>query len=102
MKEYEAGGKKFRFGGGKVLPSLKQVKFPAVLVNKKVCIKSHVVRSRIPMLWSRCSMARGGTILDLPNDKAKILGEWVNLNLTSVGHYALDILPRDQLTVEDC
>ena len=39
MKEYEAGGKKFRFGGGEVLPSLKQVKFPAVLVNKKLCGK---------------------------------------------------------------
>ena len=50
VKEYEARGKKFRFGGGEVLPSLKQVKFPAVLVNKKVFMKSHVVRSRIPIL----------------------------------------------------
>ena len=24
------------------------------------------------------------------------------MNLTSVGHYAFDILPRDQLSVEDC
>ena len=47
-------------------------------------------------------MDRAGTVLDLPNDKAKILGEWVNLNLISVGHYALDILPKGELSVEDC
>ena len=41
-------------------------------------------------------------MLDLPNDKAKILGEWVNFNSTSVGHYALDILPKGELSVEDC
>ena len=47
-------------------------------------------------------MARAGTVLDLRNDKAKILSEWVNLNLTSVRHYALDILPKGELLVEDC
>ena len=26
----------------------------------------------------------------------------MNLNLTSVGHYALDILPKGELSVEDC
>ena len=45
VKEYEAGGKKFRFGGGKVLSSLKQMKFLAVIANKRVFIKSHVVKS---------------------------------------------------------
>lgn len=47
-------------------------------------------------------MAKAGTVLDLPNDKAKILGEWVNLNLTSIGHYALDILSKGQMSVEEC
>ena len=40
-------------------------------------------------------MARAGTVLDLPKDKAKILGVWVDLDLTDVGHYALDIMPLD-------
>ena len=43
-------GKRFRFGGGEVLTSLKQVTFPAVLAGKCVMIKSHVVRSKIPLL----------------------------------------------------
>ena len=34
-----------------------------------------------------------------------ILGFWVNLNLTKVGHYALDMLPTDdkeRMTAEEC
>ena len=102
VKEYDSGGRKFRFGGGEVLTSIGLCKFLAMLAGKRVVFKSHVVRSCIPLLWSRPSMARAGTILDLPNDRANILGTWVNLNLTSVGHYALDILPRDLESVEDC
>ena len=86
MKEYGSGGKKFWFGGGEVLPSIKLVKFPAILAGRKVQIKSHVVESGIPLLWSRPSMAKVGTVLDLPADKAKIMGKLVDLNLTSVGH----------------
>ena len=40
-------------------------------------------------------------VLDLPNDKAEILGTWVDLNLTSVGHYAVDIMPRDNRAAEE-
>ena len=70
--EEDPGTKKFRFGGGEVLKSLKLVTFPANLVGKKVLFKSHVVSSNIPLLWSRPSMAKAGTILDLPQDKAQI------------------------------
>ena len=50
VKEYEVEGKKFRFG--EVLLSVVLIKFPAVLLNKPVFIKCHVVKSRIPLLWS--------------------------------------------------
>ena len=62
----------------------------------------HVVKAPIPLLWGKGSMKKAKVLLDLPNNKVKILGEWVNLNLTSIGHYAQDILPKDQLSVEDC
>ena len=100
----ESMGKRFRFGGGEVLASLKQVTFPAVLAGKAVMIKSHVVKSKIPLLWSKPSMAKAGVLLDLPGDRARILGVWVDLEVTSAGHYALFILPVEKkLTkVEKC
>jgi hypothetical protein len=100
VKESDPAGKKFRFGGGRVLPSIKLVMFPATLAGKDVMFRSHVVSSDIPLLWSRPSMAKAGTVLDLPQDKAKIFGEWIDLNRTSVGHYSIDILPKDDKTVE--
>ena len=100
VKESRGDGRKFRFGGDEVLPSIMVVKFPAIIAGKLISVESHVVKSRIPLLWSRPSMKKAGTVLDLPNDKAKIFGEWVSLNLTSVGHYSLDILPMDQESVE--
>ena len=100
--EEDPGTKKFRFGGGEVLKSLRLVTFPANLVGKKVLFKSHVVSSNIPLLWSRPSMAKAGTILDLPRDKAQIYGKWTELILTSVGHYALNILPESVAEAERC
>ena len=47
-------------------------------------------------------MARAGTLLDLPGDRANILGKWVELDLTEVGHYALDILPRGKEAAGQC
>lgn len=101
VKESKGDGRRFRFGGDEVLPSIMLVKFPATIAGKLVSVESHVVKSRIPLLWSRPSMKKAGTVLDLPNDKAKIFGEWVSLNLTSVGHYSLDILPMDQESAEE-
>ena len=57
------------------------------------------------MLWSRPGMTRAGVILDMKANGAWILCSWVNLNLTNVGHYALDILPPDDeetMTIEEC
>ena len=102
VKEFGAGKTQFRFGGGEVLPSLKSIKFPGILAGKSVTFTSHLVSSNIPLLWSRPSMAKAGTVLDLPQDRAKIFGNWIPLNLTSVGHYAIDILPKETNDVEQC
>ena len=49
-------------------------------------------------------MAKAGVILDLPGDKAKVLGTWVDLEVTSGGHYAMCIMPveKDLTKVERC
>ena len=94
--------KKFRFGGGNVLPSILNGKFPGKLAGKDVVFLTHMVKGNIPLLWSRPPMSRAGTILDLTCNRAEILGVWVDLNLTAVGHYALDILPKGKEKAEEC
>ena len=36
--------------------------------------------------------------MDLPEDKAKILGDWTDLNITSAGHHSLEIQPQKEET----
>ena len=97
----KSDGKKFRFGGGEELPSILNVKFPGRLARKDVMFKSHMVKSNIPLLWSRPALSRAGTILDLTRNGAEILDVYIDLNLTAVGHYALDILPKGQEKAEE-
>ena len=80
VKERRSGGKRFRLGGDEVLTSTKVVKFPATIAGRLVSMESHIIKSRIPLLWSRPSMKKAGTVIDLNKDKAKICGQWVNLN----------------------
>ena len=57
--------KRFRLGGGIVLISKKVVKFPGMLINRKTTFTSHIVDSKIPMLWSRMGMTKAGVILHI-------------------------------------
>ena len=63
-----------------------------------VRISSHVVRSPIPLLWSKPSMVRAGVVLDLPEDRARILSSWTALNFISAGHHSLPILTQKEVT----
>ena len=47
-------------------------------------------------------MTKAGVVLDLPSDRAKLLGRWVDLNVTSAGHYHLNILPQEKRSMQDC
>ena len=98
----DGGNKKFRFGGGEILAATKFVTFPAQLAGRRITFKCHVVNSGIPLLWSKPSMTKAGVVLDLPNDKAKILGLWVDLDLTTAGHYSIDITPGNLTKEELC
>ena len=66
---------KFRFGRGETLSLIKKIKILAEIADKKVSLITHVVSSGIPLLWSQPSMTRAGVVLDLPSDRAKILGK---------------------------
>ena len=96
VRTEDGGGRKFRFGGDEVLTASKLIRLPARVAGRDIMFECHVVKSGIPLLWSRPSMAKAGVVLDLPQDRAKIFDTWIDLDLTSVGHYALRILPTEE------
>ena len=59
VEVYTSNGKKFRLGGGEELPSIMNVKFPCKLADEDVMFKSNMVKSNIPLLWSKPAMAWG-------------------------------------------
>ena len=87
-------GKNFRFGDGKIVKSFKLVKLPAKIGVKKCHIEVEVVKSDIPLLLSKFSLKKAGTILNLHNDKAVMFGRSIDLQFTSSGHYCIDILDK--------
>ena len=82
---------KFRFGDGKEVVSLLEVKFPVVVGVKKIMIRANIVDSEIPLLLSKASMKRAKLILNFNDDSAQILGQKVKLYCTSSGHYCIPL-----------
>ena len=60
---------------------------PAVIAGKEVTIKTYVVETDIPQLFSRTATKKAAMKMDLENDTATIMGKGVALNLTTSGHY---------------
>ena len=89
--EYGKGEKWFKFGGGEVLQSIKTVVFPCMLGGTKVRLHADVVKSDIPLLISKDTMKKAGCILDLVNDRVKFFEEWVPCDVTSSGHYTVNL-----------
>lgn len=50
-----------------------------------------MVDADIPLLLSKTSLKKAGTILDMNSDKAVMFGNPVELQFTSTGHYCIDI-----------
>ena len=77
----------FKFGGGTRMKSIEKVTFPCEIAGVKCRITSDVVDSDIPLLLSKPSMKAAKVTLDFENDKASILGQNIDLQCTSSGHY---------------
>ncbi|XP_039900576.1 uncharacterized protein LOC120741662 [Simochromis diagramma] len=90
----------FRFGDGIVVYSSRKVKLPAKIGQTKCDIESEVVPVDIPLLLSKTSLKKAGTVLDMENDSVVMFKQPVPLELTSSGHYCVDI--RDENTTESC
>ena len=84
----------FKFGDGRVIHSTKKVKIPAMIGQTRCQIETEVVPADIPLLLSKTSLKRAGAVLDIENDKAIMFKQPVKLELTSSGHYCVNL--RDE------
>ena len=98
---YGQPDRKFKFGDGRVVQAKTKVKLTACLGEKKVLIETEVVDSQLPLLLSKEAMKKAEMTIDFVNDKAKILGNVVNLEFTSSGHYTLPSTKERSLVIKD-
>ena len=92
------GGQKFRFGGGKVFDAKREIRAPVMIGTNRYYLRWHVVEAPIPLLWGKESMKKAGVLLDLPKDRARVKGEWMELITAEGSHYGIDLLPRTEST----
>ena len=84
--------KPFRFGDGNVVNSFKKVVIPAKIGSVSCGIESEVINQDIPLLLSKASLKKAGTVIDLQNDKVMMFNEPIELQFTSTGHYCVNLL----------
>ena len=85
--------KVFRFGGETVVPSSGGFIIPACLAGKQVSIRTDMVKSNIPLLFSREALKGMGAHIDYATDTGVIFGNSVDLNFTSSGHHCISLMP---------
>ena len=89
--EERESNRKFRFGDGAQVTSIKNVIIPAQIGEKTCTISTEVVEADIPLLLSKETLKKARTVLDLNKDKAVMFDKQVPLEFTSSGHYCIDI-----------
>lgn len=87
------GGASFKFGDGKRVVSIKNVKLPAVIAGSSCHVNTDVVKADLPLLLSKSTLKKMKTNLNLEHDEAMMLGKPVKLLLTTNGHYCVNIHP---------
>ena len=83
----------FKFGDGRKVKSSNGVIFPVEIANRHCKINAKVVWENIPLLLSKTSLKKCGTIINMNEDKTTIFREEVVLHQSTSGHYCIDILP---------
>ena len=61
-------------------------------------IETEVVPADVPLLLSKASMKRAGTVLDMEHDRAVMFNKPVKLDFTSSGHYCVNIIDNKRLS----
>ena len=83
----------FKFGDGKTVYAEKKAIIPVVVAGLKAKVETEIVREKIPLLLSKSSLKRAEMVIDMKNDKATIFNRPVELQLSSSGHYCINICP---------
>ena len=88
----------FRFGDGRKVHSFISARIPIMIANTSCQVQVEIVKENIPLLLSKDSLKKAGTVLDMTNDKAIMFGKDVPLRFSTNGHYAIDIFPKGENT----
>ena len=71
---------------------------PAKIAGKVCQIEIEILIENIPLLLSKNSLKRCGTVIDMNNDKATIFNKKIDLHFSSSGHYCINIVPEFKTT----
>ena len=83
---------KFQFGDGKEVCSEQRVSLPAVIGGISCQIESEVVPCKIPLLLGKPSLKKADAVIDVSNDKIQMFGKDMIVEVTSSGHYVIDLM----------
>ena len=86
----------FKFGDGRKVAALNKVTFSTVIGSTNCKIETELVEVNIPLLLSKQSLKKAGTIIDMKNDKAVMFNEEIGLHTSTSGHYCIEICPKDE------
>ena len=84
------GEKTFKFGIG-LAESILECDIPVYIGDRRIMLRTDVVKADVPLLLSISTMASLGMVIDLGNDVVKVFGKSAQLNRTSSGHLSLPI-----------
>lgn len=90
-----------RFGDGNLVYSTRNFKLPAKIGLTKCLIETEDVKVDIPLLLSKTSLKKAGTILDIEKDSTVTFKQSIPFEFTSSRHYCVDIRDRDTKTIEE-
>ena len=78
---------------------MKEIKAPVMIGDRRYKLGWHVVKAPIPLLWGKNSMKKAGVLLDLPKDRARVNGKWMDLVISKGNHYGINMLPKSESMV---
>lgn len=86
----------FKYFDGSKMRSLKRVTFPVIIAGTNCRIEAELVEEDIPLLLSKQSLKKAGTVIDIKNNKAIMFNRVINLHISDTGHYCIDIHPQEE------
>ena len=93
--ETRSSKKTFKFGDGRKVSSKFQAVIPVKIGDKNCFIETEIVDEKIPLLLSKSSLKKAETVLNLKEDKVRMFDQDIKVNLSSNGHYAVEIVPQE-------